>query len=282
MKNEFILCFFVGSVVAQNSWPYVTNSEASQVIRPSETLPQLLRVGHVVTRERTPAEYDSSGNAVRYFDVYSVGQRLAMDRFQGVWLGRANSDVPFVFEDGGEIGSSALNISRESPSPIGYIATPYLGATIWRQQVAFDRPETPEIFAFPAIAPGRTNLFVGFKLFENADSNVAYYGWVEVLRESGDATSQLHFGRHAVDYLPNRAIRAGREPERPALVSVVTPESTALSWDPLYTASGFRLERTESLTPPVTWEPVEILAGATNVVIPNSASASALYRLVRP
>jgi hypothetical protein len=73
-----------------------------------------------------------------------------------------------------------------------------------------------------------------------------------------------------------------REPERPALVSVVTPESTALSWDPLYTASGFRLERTESLTPPVAWEPVEIPAGATNVVIPSSASASGLYRLVRP
>jgi hypothetical protein len=85
-----------------------------------------------------------------------------------------------------------------------------------------------------------------------------------------------------VDYLPNRGIRAGREPERPALVSVVTPETTTLSWDPLYAIHGFVLERAESLTPPVTWDPVETPPGATNFVFSNANSTSALFRLARP
>lgn len=146
----------------------------------------------------------------------------------------------------------------------------------------FSIPDAPQLFAFPATAPNQTNFLMGFKAFDGGDTNVAYYGWVELLRETGDSSSQLRLGRHAVDYIPNRGILAGREPERPALVSVVTPETTTLSWDPLYAIHGFVLERAESLTPPVTWEPVETPPGATNFVFSNTNSTSALFRLARP
>ena len=159
-----------------------------------------------------------------------------------------------------------------------------LSSYVWGYEVFYYEPRPYEISSTRQSnsSPGRTNLLFGFKLFEDGNPDIAYYGWVELLRDRGDAVSQFRLGRHAVDYIPNRGIRAGREPERPALVSVVTPETTTLSWDPLYAVHGFVLERAESLTPPVTWEPVETPPGATNFVFSNTNSTSALFRLARP
>ena len=207
-----------------------------------------------------------------------------MDYLSGRWLS-SNSSFPLGAGIGDEAMIDGSNAEVGSPSS-SYLGNWGIGLSsfVWAYSVILTQPQPP---VFPTSrqsnpSPGRTNLLFGFKLFEDGNPDIVYYGWVELLRDRGDAVSQFRLGRHAVDYLPNRGIRAGREPERPALVSVVTPETTTLSWDPLYAVHGFVLERAESLTPPVTWEPVETPAGATKFVFSNSNSTSALFRLARP
>ena len=271
MKSLYIYLIFIGQLAVAQEWPLIRTNTLFGVLGDG------IQLGARVS-------YESTGSGDRFQNTYSIGQYIGMSYQSGRWLGTDSSRPSgAVLSEGSLISGASVEVGfGTSPFLGGYVIG--ISGFVWGYEVILEQaqPAIIPVGRRADVAPGRTNFLFGFKLFEDGNPDIAYYGWVELLRDQGDAVSQFRFGRHAIDYLPNRAIRAGREPERPALVSVVTPESTALSWDPFYTASGFRLERTESLTPPVTWEPVEMLAGATNVVIPNSASASALYRLVRP
>ncbi len=265
-----ILLLGVRLVLAQD-WPQIRTNT------PFETLRIGIQLGARVSLERTGVEEN-------YNKSYSVDQYIGMNYNSGRWLGiDASRPTGSVFSDEALIDGRSVEVGfGTSPFLGGYLVG--VSGFIWGYDVIFQQVQPaviPSTRRFD-IAPGRTNLLFGFKLFEDGNPDIAYYGWVELLRDRGDAVSKFRFGRHAVDYLPNRGIRAGREPERPALVSVVTPESTTLSWDPLYAAHGFVLERTGSLTPPVVWEPVETPPGATNVVISNTPYSSALFRLARP
>jgi hypothetical protein len=271
MKMFIILTIFLSQFLFAQEWPLV---RANTLF---ESLDTGIQVGAEVYYERT-------GSGTSYQNSFSVGQVLGINHLGGRWLGRSESQsVGVGLNDGASIDATSIDIGSPSSSFLGSSVVG-LSGYVWGYRVFMDQPLPPLIATNRQInlAPGRTNLLFGFKLFEDGNPDIAYYGWVELLRDRGDAVSQFRFGRHAVDYLPNRGIRAGREPERPALVSVVTPESTTLSWDPLYAAHGFGLERTASLTPPVVWEPVETLPGATNIVIPNTPYSSALFRLARP
>jgi hypothetical protein len=262
--------FLVQSVIAQE-WPLIRTN----------TLFEVLNVG---IRLGAEVSYRSSGSETWSRNIYPVDQYLGLDYQSGRWLGTDSSGPPGAgLAEGAIINASSIDVGAGGPYIVGNWVVG-LSGFIWGYDVVFFETRPPVIAdgLQTNFAPGRTNLLFGFKLFEDGNPDIAYYGWVELLRDRGDAVSKFRFGRHAVDYLPNRGIRAGREPERPALVSVVTPESTTLSWDPLYAAHGFVLERTESLTPPVVWEPVETPPGATNIVIPNTPYSSALFRLARP
>jgi hypothetical protein len=247
----------------------------------TNTLFQTLDVGIQIGAEVSSR---NSGAETFFRNTFSVSQYLGMDYLSGRWLGN-NVSIPAGtgVSEGSSINGASVEVGSPSSSFLGNWVVG-LSGYVWGYEVIYHEPQPPVIATTlqTNFAPGRTNLLFGFKLFEDGNPDIAYYGWVELLRDQGDAVSQFRFGRHAVDYLPNRGIRAGREPERPSLVSVVTPETTTLSWDPFYVAHGFVLERSESLTPPVNWEPVEIPIGATNVVIPNARASSALYRLARP
>jgi hypothetical protein len=271
MRSLFtVFLLFAQSVIAQE-WPLIR----------ANTLSEVLNVG---IRLGAEVSYRSSGSETWSRNTYPVDQYLGLDYQAGRWLGTDSSSPPGAgLNEGAIVNASSIEVGSGGSYIVGNWVVG-LSGFVWGYDVVFfeDRPPVIAEGLQTNFAPGRTNLLFGFKLFEDGNPDIAYYGWVELLRDRGDAVSKFRFGRHAVDYLPNRGIRAGREPERPALVSVVTPESTTLSWDPLYAAHGFVLERTGSLTPPVVWEPVETPPGATNVVISNTPYSSALFRLARP
>jgi hypothetical protein len=271
MRKIFIVLFWLGRFAVAQDWPLIRTDTLFG------SLESGIQLGARVSVQRAGTEIDYGYN-------YSVGQYLGMNYMSGRWLGSDASRPSWTgVSEGITINSASVEIGFPSSSFLGNWVVG-LSGYVWGYEVIYYEPQPPVIATGlqTNFAPGRTNLLFGFKLFEDGNPDIAYYGWVELLRDQGDAVSQFRFGRHAVDYLPNRGIRAGREPERPSLVSVVTPETTTLSWDPFYVAHGFVLERSESLTPPVNWEPVEIPIGATNVVILNARASSALYRLARP
>lgn len=283
MKIFIFAVLLTARVIAQTNWPFVSVGAVVSDIRLGEVGDASVRLGYKVGVERQDTVDPRSGFVLQSRYRYGVFQYLGLHYQQGCWLREdATRTANILFRD------NVLIDSRTPKADIDYLEviesdlSPPLSGLVWYQDVIQGRPERPEVFAFPATAPGYTNIIFAFKLFDNRNSGLVYFGWVELLRETVDSMSQFRFGRYAVDYLPNRGIRAGREPERPALVSEVTPESTTLSWDSLYAAHGFVLERTESLTPPVVWEPVETPPGATNIVIPNTPYSSSLFRLARP
>jgi hypothetical protein len=271
MKIKNIAYILICEVLVAREWPLVSTNSLL------DSLSLGIQLG-------VDVHYQRSGAGNRYQNTYSIGQYIGMDYLSGRWLSSgASQPIGVGLAEDAIINSSSSEVGTPFSSIFGNWVIG-LSGYVWGYEVVFFEPQPPVIPTTlqTNFAPGRTNLLFGFKLFEDGNPDIAYYGWVELLRDRGDAVSKFRFGRHAVDYLPNRGIRAGREPERPALVSVVTPESTTLSWDPLYAAHGFVLERTASLTPPVVWEPVETPPGATNFVIPNTPYSSALFRLARP
>jgi hypothetical protein len=222
-----------------------------------------------------------------YPDIFVVYRKMGMNKRDGRWIKVISAVEPdVVWIEGREIGPKAV----ETGSVGGRLETgdchaPSGGHFTWQQWFATSTgvptglPTLREDQA--TVATNRTSLLYGLKIFRDGDTNSVFYGWVELVRDRGDAISPLRFGRHALDFIPNRAIRAGREPERPVVSSVVSASGTSLSWEGIYTANGFALERAETLEPPVTWMPVDIPPGSTNLVLSNTNSSSGFYRLSR-
>jgi len=244
-----------------------------------------IRIGS--TSERIGRSYGGANNAF-YRNIYAGYQQIGMGYAEGQWLKQRSAPVDdIVWADDQSISSSAIPIGYSTMSPllIGGHFTPALCWFQWERLYATstDAPVGPPSLQNiqSTIATNQTSFILALKIFQDGDTNSAFYGWVELVRDRGDAVSPLRFGRHALDFIPNRAIRAGHEPVRPVVSSVVTAAATSLSWEGIYTANGFALERAETLESPVTWVPVEIPPGATNVVLSNTNSASAFFRLSR-
>jgi hypothetical protein len=231
---------------------------------------------------------DGPGQNDRFYpDIFVVYRRMGMNQRDGRWLRVSSAVEPdIVWMEGRAIGPEAI----ETGSVGGQLETGDCNAPsgsyyTWQQWFATSTgaPTGPPTLREEqaTVATNRTSLLYGLKIFQDGDTNSVFYGWVELVRDRGDAVSPLRFGRHALDFIPNRAIRAGHEPVRPVVSSVVTASATSLSWEGIYTANGFALERAETLEPPVSWMPVEIPPGATNVVLSNTNLASAFFRLSR-
>lgn len=127
-------------------------------------------------------------------------------------------------------------------------------------------------------APGKTNFFLG--IARKLETGERYLGWLELVRPQADAYAPFRFGRAALDFLPDRPIRVGQQPEFPKLQPEVTAESVRLSVPAAYRrylGTWLLMERADSLDEPVTWEPVDF--GGTNVVTLPADSASRFYRL---
>jgi hypothetical protein len=228
------------------------------------------------------------GNGDRfYLDVFAAYRIIGMDQRDGRWLKLQSMVEPeVVWSEGVRIGPDAVVTGNVgSPLEVGDCLAPSIGGYYWQQWFATSTgaPTGPPTLREEqaTVATNRTSLLYGLKIFQDGDTNSAFYGWVELVRDRGDAISPLRFGRHALDFIPNRAIRAGSEPERPVVSSVVSASGTSLSWEGIYTANGFALERAETLEPPVSWVPVEIPPGSTNLVLSNTNSSSGFYRLSR-
>jgi hypothetical protein len=228
------------------------------------------------------------GNGDRFYaDIFVVYRIVGMDTRDGRWLKLPSMVEPeVVWSEGSAIGpGSVVTGNVGSPLEVGDCNAPSSGGYYWQQWFATSTgaPTGPPTLREEqaTVATNRTSLLYGLKIFQDGDTNSVFYGWVELVRDRGDAVSPLRFGRHALDFIPNRAIRAGHEPVRPVVSSVVTASATSLSWEGIYTANGFALERAETLEPPVSWMPVEIPPGATNVVLSNTNLASAFFRLSR-
>jgi hypothetical protein len=140
------------------------------------------------------------------------------------------------------------------------------------------QPIRTNFIAGRVLATGKTNFFLG--ITRKLETGERYLGWLELVRPQADAYAPFRFGRAALDFLPDRPIRVGQQPEFPKLQPEVTAESVRLSVPAAYRrylGTWLVMERADSLDEPVTWEPVDF--GGTNVVTLPADSASRFYRL---
>jgi hypothetical protein len=272
------------SLLTGDDWPFIETGEYL-TDELSLRFPALTPIRIGSTFEMIGRSYGGANNAF-YRNIYAGYQQIGMGYSEGQWLKQKSASADdIIWADAQSISSNAVPIgfSTRSPLLIGGHFAPALCSFQWERIFATstDVPIGPPSLQNiqNTIATNQTRFILALKIFQDGDTNSAFYGWVELVRDRGDAVSPLRFGRHALDFIPNRAILAGREPERPVVSRVVTASGTSLSWEGIYTANGFALERAETLEPPVSWAPVEIPPGSTNVALRNTNSSSAFFRL---
>jgi len=189
-------------------------------------------------------------------------------------------DSALLWTNRATIPTSAFEFASYSIPGIANSAALVLGSYNYQVWYGFIPPQPISTNFLPIIVhgPGKTNFFVG--ITRKLEAGERYLGWLELTRAAGDAYAPFRFGRAALDFLPDRPIRVGEQPEFPKLQPEVTAESVRLSVPAAYRrylGTWLVMERADSLDEPVTWEPVDF--GGTNVVTLPADSASRFYRL---
>lgn len=190
------------------------------------------------------------------------------------------SDSNLIWAEQVVISTNAFEYQQYVIPGIPYSSAIGLGGYNYQVLYGFIPPQPISTNFIPGrvLAPGRANFFLG--VTRKLETGERYLGWLELVRPQGDAYAPFSFGRSGLDFLPDRPIRVGEQPEFPKLQPEVTAESVRLSVPAAYRrylGTWLVMERADSLDEPVTWEPVDF--GGTNVVTLPADSASRFYRL---
>lgn len=104
-------------------------------------------------------------------------------------------------------------------------------------------------------------------------------GWFRFSRPSLEPGTAFTLESWAYHPIPNEPIRAGEPPDLPEPAFAWGDEGVTVSWPEK--AWMLRLEMAPSLTPPVSWQPVDT-GGLTSVTLPPTEGAEQYFRLVAP
>jgi len=190
------------------------------------------------------------------------------------------ADTNLLWTESTVVQTNAFEYKQYSIPGVPYSSAIGLGGYDYQVLYGFIPPQpiSTNFIAGEVRAPGKTNFFLG--ITRKLETGERYLGWLELVRPQADAYAPFRFGRAALDFLPDRPIRVGEQPEFPKIQPEVTAESVRLSVPAAYRrylGTWLLMERAESLDEPVTWEPVDF--GGTNVVTLPADSASRFYRL---
>jgi hypothetical protein len=177
---------------------------------------------------------------------YSIGQELEFSNASGRFL--KSSAMLVAFDEGTDINSRCSTYVEPSfPNK----ASLSLKAYTWSIIQPANQLRTALIRDF---FPGKQEVLIGFAVNVGGQEQ---YGWVRMRRPVIDTVTIFSPVEHALHPVPGLAIRAGKAPELPAIVSELDPASGSLRLKWPAGLAGVRLQEADSLKTPMVWRDVE-------------------------
>lgn len=218
---------------------------------------------------------------------YTVGHILETPSFWKFLIKSEHND-PFSYPDDGkllwsegqQIPVTAFEYRQYSIPGIPDSSALGLGGYLYQIRYEFVPPQPVATNFFDRVirGPGKTNFFIG--ITRKLETGERYLGWLELIRPQADEFAPFSLGRSALDFLPDRAIKAGQQPEFPKVQTEVTETEVRLSVPTAYRRyldTRLVLEKAESLDEPVNWEPLTF-GGTNSMTLPADAEMR-FYRL---
>ena len=177
---------------------------------------------------------------------YSVGNGLFFTRPFGRFLRASPAGVGFAEGDVIDAGKATY---FERP----FEGNAVLGLRSFRWSIVQPANQL-RISAGSEFFPGKQEVLIGFAVNVGGQDQ---YGWVRMRRPVIDTVTIFSPVEHALHPVPGVAIRAGKAPELPAIVSELDPASGSLRLKWPAGLAGVRLQEADSLKTPMVWRDVE-------------------------